>query len=245
LKVESSIQGNVVPGADPSRNWVDRLSLWQRWEHGLMSLSVLLLVLSGMALAYHEQAWAQWLIRLMGGIAGRQKVHRVAAFGLLAAGILHFLGLLLSARHRRDFRHILLRTTDFHDMWRGVRFALSGAGEAPRYGWFTPMQKIQYWGVMIGCLIMGISGVLLWSPVTSLTLFPKWVFDIMLVIHAKEPQLLFVAFIIWHLYDVHVAGGNFPMNPAWLTGKMPVKTFSLQHQETSDPAHHASVEEKS
>lgn len=209
------------------------MSLWQRGEHGLMGLSVLLLILSGMALAYHQQAWAQVLIQCMGGIAGRHLVHRIGAIGLLVAGVLHLGGFLFSQRHRRDFGRVLLRPSDLTEGWRGIRSAFSESSPAPRYGWFTPMQKVQYWGVLFGCLLMGISGVWLWFPATALQLFPKWVFDAMLVIHAKEAQLIFVGFIIWHLYDVHIAGGNFPMNPAWLTGKMSAESFALQHRDSS------------
>ncbi|MBZ5535954.1 MAG: cytochrome b/b6 domain-containing protein [Acidobacteriia bacterium] len=195
-----------------------------------MALSVTLLILSGVALTYHEQAWARFLIWLMGGLQGRHWVHRTAAIGLLVAGLLHLLGLMLSERHKRDFREVKPRPNDFRAAWSGLKFAFSGKGEPPHYGWFTPMQKLQYWGVLIGCLLMGVSGVLLWNPVFTLNSFPKWVLDTMLVLHATEAQFIFVLFILWHLYDVHVAEGNFPMNPAWLTGRMSEEHFARQHR---------------
>ncbi|MBZ5553039.1 MAG: cytochrome b/b6 domain-containing protein [Acidobacteriia bacterium] len=215
---------------------ISRLTLWQRWEHGLMALSVTLLILSGLALAYHEQAWARLLIRLMGGLEGRHWVHRASAIGLLVAGLLHFSGLILSERHQRDFHEVKPRLNDFRAAWGGLKFAFSGRGEPPPYGWFTPMQKLQYWGVLIGCLLMGVSGALLWNPVITLNSFPKWVLDIMLVLHATEAQFIFVLFILWHLYDVHLAGGNFPMNPAWLTGKMSEELFVRQHRASMENA---------
>lgn len=214
----------------PSGRTIERLSVWQRWEHGLMALSVLFLILSGLALAYHEQSWARIFIRMMGGLKGRHLVHRIASIGLLAAGLSHVLSLIFSDRHQRDFREVRPRLSDFSQAWHGVLYALRGKGQPPPYGWFTPMQKFQYWGVLWGCVLMGLSGALLWNPVLTLTVFPKWVLDIMWVIHAKEAQLIFVVFILWHLYDVHMASGNFPMNPSWLTGKMPVEAFANQHR---------------
>ncbi len=210
---------------------IERLSLWQRWEHGLMALSVLMLILSGTALAYHTQAWAQFLISIMGGIGGRQLVHRVAAVGLIISGVMHLAGLILFAGHRRDFTAVLPHWKDFYDAWKGTLYAFRGRGEPPSYGWFTPLQKLQYWGVLLGCLIMGISGAALWSPQLTLQYLPKWMLDIMFVLHAKEAQLIFVVFIVWHLYDVHIAGGNFPMNPAWLTGRMSQDIFQHQHPD--------------
>jgi len=41
--------------------------------------------------------------------------------------------------------------------------------------------------------------------------------------------------ILWHLYDVHLASGNFLMNPAWLTGRMKASVYRRQHRsETGD-----------
>ncbi|MGB7623451.1 MAG: cytochrome b/b6 domain-containing protein [Terriglobia bacterium] len=220
--------------SQPGSATISRLTLWQRWEHGLMALSVSLLILSGLALAYHEQAWARLLIRGMGGLQGRHWIHRTAAVGLLGAGLLHLLGLIFSRRHQRDFREVRPRLSDFKDAWRGLKFAFTGKGEPPQYAWFTPMQKLQYWGVLLGCVLMGISGALLWNPVLTLNAFPKWVLDIMLVLHATEAQFIFVLFILWHLYDVHVAGGNFPMNPAWLTGNMSEELFARQHRASGE-----------
>ncbi len=219
-----------------SEQEIERLTRWQRWEHGLMALSVLMLILSGTALAYHEQAWAQFIIAILGGISGRPWVHRISAIGLLIAGAMHFSGLILFPRNRRDFREVLPRWTDFRDLWQGTLFTLRGNGRAPQYGWFTPMQKLQYWGVLLGCMAMGISGALLWSPNLTLRFFPKWVLDMMLVFHAKEAQFIFIIFVVWHLYDVHVAGGNFPMNPAWWTGKMSKEIFRRQHPAASESA---------
>jgi formate dehydrogenase subunit gamma len=213
---------------------VERLSLWQRWEHALMALSVLLLILSGTALAYHEQTWARVMIRLMGGLAARNLIHRLAAVVLLISCVLHLLGLLFSKSHQHDLREVIPRLRDFKEAWKGMMFALRGKGEKPNYGWFTPMQKLQYWGVLLGCLLMGFSGAMLWNPVATLNYFPKWLLDIMLVIHAKEAQLIFVVFILWHLYDVHIGAGNFPMNPAWITGRMAKDVFAKQHAAASE-----------
>jgi cytochrome b subunit of formate dehydrogenase len=228
-------KGNHM-SSQPGRATVRRLTLWQRWEHGLLALSISSLILSGLALAYHEQAWARLLIRLMGGLQGRHWVHRTAALGLLGAGLMHLLGLLFSPRHQRDFREMRPRLGDLRDAWTGMKFAFTGKGDPPRYGWFTPMQKLQYWGVLLGCVLMGSSGALLWNPVLTLNTFPKWVLDIMLILHATEAQFIFVLFILWHLYDVHLAGGNFPMNPAWLTGNMSEESFARQHPASWETA---------
>jgi formate dehydrogenase subunit gamma len=208
---------------------VERMSLLQRLDHALLAVCLLLLIASGLALVYHDQAWAKVLIGLMGGMKGRGLLHRTAAIGLVFAGLVHFGGLLFSRKYQADFRAVRFERMDFSEGWKGWIYGLTGKGAPPYYGRFTPMQKFQYWGIFVGCIIMTISGFVLWSPQASLALFPKSIYDLMLVVHSEQAQLIFVVLILWHLYDVHVAGGNFPMNPAWLTGRIKAERFKKQH----------------
>jgi cytochrome b subunit of formate dehydrogenase len=217
-----------MSGTD-SRAMVERMSLWQRIEHGLLMLFVVMLVASGLALVYHTHGWAKLLVRCMGGLEGRLMVHRVGAVGLMALGVVHFLTLAFIPRCRRDFRESWPTGEDFGHIWSRFKYRMTGRGEAPRFGHFTPMQKFQYWGIFLGCVIMAVSGLVLWFKTQALVILPKAVFDLMLVVHSSQAQLIFLLFILWHLYDVHLAAGNFPMNPAWLTGRMPEEAFKQQH----------------
>ncbi len=198
---------------------VERMSLWQRLEHGLLALCVCLLIGSGLARYYK-----------LAGPDGTLVLHKWAAAGLVAAALLHATGLLLSRSHQRDFRGLALRRTDFGQAWRGMAYELTGKGEAPRYGRFTPLQKLQYWGIVAGCALMTGSGLLLWQGPGSLAYLPLWVRNLVLVLHSNQAQLIFVVLILWHLYDVHLANGNFPMNPAWLTGRMKAEIYRRQHR---------------
>jgi len=208
---------------------VERMSLWQRVAHGVLIVCVLMMVVSGLSLAYHDQPWAHALIGAMGGLQGRDAVHRAGAIILLVMVVAHILTLVFSARCQRDMRESVPRCKDFSEGWAGFVYRTTGKGEAPRFGHFTPMQKFQYWGILLGCAIMGLSGAVLWSPRASMELFPKNFLDLMRVVHSSEAQLIFLLFILWHLYDTHIAGGNFPMNPSWLTGKMREDAFKAQH----------------
>jgi len=208
---------------------VERMTLWQRIEHMVLMVTILLLVLSGLALAYHSSAPGRILIRCMGGPEGRYLLHRGAAVVLLALGAAHLVALGISPRRRADFRDALPTWRDVRDSWCRFHFRVTGGGEMPKYGRYTPMQKLQYLGIFLGCVIMTLSGLVLWSKAAALGAFPKFVFDLVLLIHSKQAQLIFILFILWHLYDVHVAEGNFPMNPSWLTGRMREDLFKRQH----------------
>ncbi len=202
-----------------SEETVERMSSWQRVEHGLLMLWVLLLVATGLARHYNLAA--------PDGIIA---THKLAAIGLIATGLIHLAGIILSKRHKEDFRGLAFHCSDCRCAWRGIANEITGRGEPPAYGRFTPMQKLQYWGIVAGCSLMAISGAVLWSGPNTLAFLPLWGRNLVLTIHSNQAQLIFVLLILWHLYDVHVAGGNFPMNPAWLTGKMKSSIYNTQHR---------------
>ena len=49
------------------------------------------------------------------------------------------------------------------------------------------------------------------------------------MIHYYEAWLAFLAILIWHMYATVFNPKVYPMNPSWLTGKMPEKAQEL-HQ---------------
>lgn len=211
-----------------------RMTLLERLVHGLTALSVSLLLLSGLALAYHKTSWGSALLAAMGGPAGRHFLHRAAALGLLSATALHLWGVLADHRYLKDVRDLRFRREDWTEFGRALRYNWTRSGRPAKYGRFTPGQKLQYWGIVVGCLFMTLSGLFLWFPKITLLLFPKAFFDFMLVLHSREAQLILILLFLWHLYDVHVAGGNFPMNPSWITGRMRLDLYRRQHP--ADPA---------
>jgi formate dehydrogenase subunit gamma len=209
---------------------VERMTRAQRLVHLVLMVAILMLVISGLALAYHEQGWAHAIISLMGGLGGRNVVHRTGAVLLVLVFVYHVVATNVSASHQRNALASVPKPADLKAGWATFLWRMTGRGEAPKYGHYTPMQKFQYWLIFLGCLLMGLSGVVLWSPRVSLELFPKSFFDLMLVVHSSQAQWAFIILLVWHLWDVHMAGGNFPMNPAWITGRMREDLYRAQHE---------------
>ena len=40
-----------------------------------------------------------------------------------------------------------------------------------------------------------------------------------------------LAIVVWHVYSTVFSPHVYPMNPAWLTGKMPKDMYALEHQD--------------
>ena len=60
---------------------------------------------------------------------------------------------------------------------------------------------------------------------------PKGVLDVALVIHYYEAWLATLAILVWHGYSTIFCPGVYPMNPAWLSGKMPKKMYLHEHPD--------------
>jgi cytochrome b subunit of formate dehydrogenase len=206
---------------------VERMNLHFRIAHGLVVLSFPALVWSGFALKYPEAWWA--------ALPWRGELHRVAACVLLAAVAYH-LGHLALVRSDRSFlRHMLPRLRDLLDL-RAFLAWLRGRSARPRFRVFSYAEKAEYWAFVWGTLIMAATGFLLWFENWTLRHFPKWVIDAATALHWYEAVLATLAILVWHLYLVIFDPEVYPMEKAWLTGRVPA-----DHLRATRPAYHRAV----
>jgi len=52
---------------------------------------------------------------------------------------------------------------------------------------------------------------------------------VMLVIHYYEAWLATISILVWHLYSTVFNPGVYPMNPAWITGTLPIEQHEHEH----------------
>jgi len=207
-----------------------RMTVHERLQHAVLGLSFLLLVVTGFMLRYPE-AW--WVVAIRNVSTStfvmRSLIHRVAGVVLMASGIWHGGYLLLTPGGRRLFFDLLPRWCDVIDPWRVLRYNLGFTHEKPQFGRFSYIEKAEYWALIWGTFIMGVTGVILWFENTSMGLFTKLGFDISRVIHFYEAILATLAILVWHIYFVIFNPDVYPMNLAWLTGRMSEKEMLDEH----------------
>lgn len=206
-----------------------RMSLLFRVQHMILIASLLALAATGFALMYHDNWLAAALIRLEGGVLYRGLIHRVAAVILMAQLVYHAFYMLVTREGRRELSQLVLRKADIEDFVLAIRYNLGLAGEYPRFGKYGYKEKFQYWGATTGIFLMSLSGLMLWAESFSLRVFPKVVLDLALIVHGYQGLLAFVILLFWHLYIVHLCPASFPMNRAWITGKVSVEYLRQEH----------------
>jgi cytochrome b subunit of formate dehydrogenase len=204
---------------------VVRMNLWFRIAHWGVMLSFPVLVYTGFALKYPEQWWAKPLLQWEEQVSFRGSVHRCAAVLLIAAMLYHFVHLALNRRDRALLRAMLPGWRDVTDLITVLLYNLGLSKAEPRFAKFNYAEKLEYWAFLWGTAVMTLSGFLLWFNNFVLRHFPKWVSDAATAVHWYEALLATFSILLWHFYMVIFDPLVYPMDLAWLTGKVPADHY--------------------
>ena len=197
-------------------------------QHAVLAVSFTVLVITGFSLRFHEAWWSVLLFGREGGYAIRGTIHRVAGLVLMIGSLWHLL-FLITTRGRAFLRDMLPRWEDARQLLQVVQYNLGRRREFPALERFSYVEKAEYWALVWGTVIMGITGLFLWFENLAVRFFPKGLLDVLLVIHYYEAWLAFLAILIWHMYATVFSPRVYPMNPSWLTGYMPRHMFEEEH----------------
>lgn len=204
-----------------------RMNRNERLQHGFLMISFITLVITGFALKF---GWYLPYVPNSVNVFLRSTLHRICGIVLLVVIFYHMIYVLTNRRGRTMFREMLPRWNDVRQ-FRGYLSYLLVRGEKPRFGFFTYWEKMEYWSVIWGSLLMGVTGFILWFENASLQILPKWGIDVATLIHYLEAILATLAILVGHLYFVIVNPDVQPMSFTWLTGKIPAKQARKEHSE--------------
>ena len=211
---------------------VRRMTLNEVWQHTLLMITFITLVITGFALRYSESWWVNFLFGWEGGFPLRGIIHRVAAVMFILTVIWHII--YLTTRRGRDFiRDMRPVKMDFGHFLQMNCYNLGLKKDKPAFARFSYIEKAEYWALVWGTAIMIFSGFFLWFEDFAVQWFPKGFLDVMLVVHYYEAWLATLAILIWHLYSTVFNPDVYPMNPSWISGKIPEKIF--KHEHPNDP----------
>jgi cytochrome b subunit of formate dehydrogenase len=221
---------DVLPaGAIPHKLYV-RMTGNERLQHGLLVISFVLLVITGFMLRYPEAWWVQAIRQLSDhAFEWRGLIHRIAAVLMLVAGVWHAVYVTATPAGRTLIKALWPRVQDLSDMWGIFRYNIGWAKDKPMFGRFSYIEKAEYWALLWGSVIMTITGFMLWYDNTTINLLTKLGFDAARSIHFYEAVLASLAIVVWHFYFVIFNPDVYPMNLAWLTGKMSAEEMHSEH----------------
>jgi formate dehydrogenase gamma subunit len=215
---------------------VVRMSFSQRAQHLTLAVSFIVLALTGFALKWPDS----WVAKAMGSNEMfRRWSHRIAGVVLLVVGAYHVFYILTNKEGRRLVKDLFPARKDLSDVTRNARYLTGLTPEKPRIARFGYAEKMEYWAVVWGTIIMGVTGLMIWFKIDVTRFLPRWAVDVATTIHYYEAILACLAIIVWHFYHVMFDPDIYPLNRAFWNGKVS-KHWQEEEHPLDQPAKAAS-----
>lgn len=214
--------------------YVERFSVFQRFIHLLIILSFLTLAVTGMALKFAMEDWAQWIAYTCGGFAVLGALHRFCA---IITFFYFFLTMILLYTQWKDSGKSLFgfifdpeglvpNLTDLKELIGTFKWFFGG--KRPYYGHWTYWEKFDFMAVFWGIAVIGSSGLALWFPEIFSRFFPGYWLNIATIIHSDEALLASGFIFTIHFYNTHLRPEKFPLDPVIFVGSITLD--ELKHE---------------
>jgi cytochrome b subunit of formate dehydrogenase len=219
---------------------VKRFGAMWRIAHLLFALSVMTLVLTGMAAFFPETSWAKTVMGAFGSPKVAGQVHRLAAYTMLGIFAIHLVAVTINlARSWKGFS--FFGPDSFVPNWKDLEDIIGmfkwffGMGPRPAIERWAYWEKFDYWAVFWGMAIIGGSGMMLAFPHVVAAYLPGWVFNIAMVVHGEEAVLAAVFLFTVHFFNNHFRPDKLPPpDVVMFTGSQSLQEFRHEHRAQYD-----------
>lgn len=195
-----------------------RMYGFERVQHALMASSFLMLVWTGFALKYPDAWWAWPLVIWERSYPFRGLVHRIAAVVFILMAVVHVASLIFSRRLRDHWKEMLPVRRDVSEMMLNFAYNLGLIRTRPHRSSHSYIEKMEYWAVVWGGVVMVGTGFVLWFNNWSLAWLPLWLIQAATAVHFYEAVLATLAIVVWHFYGVIFDPDVYPLETAFITG---------------------------
>lgn len=203
----------------------ERFHWAQRISHVFLLTSFSLLGITGLPQKYPLAAWAQGMVRFFGGIETTRLIHHISATVLMLLSIYHILDIGYKIFVRRVRLTMLPGIKDAIDAWQSLTYNLGLRKTRPQMGRYTFEEKMEYWALVWGTVIMGLTGFMMWNPIAATRLLPGEIIPAAKAAHGGEALLAVAAIVVWHMYSVHIK----KFNKSMFTGKLTEAEMLHEH----------------
>ncbi len=202
-----------------------RFAVSDRTLHLLLLTSFTMLGITGLVQKYSEAGISVWLIQLMGGIEQTRLFHHTFAVMLIMVSIAHVVQIGYRVYVQRVELAMLPVKKDVTDFFDAMKYNLRMTNTRPHYPRFNFIEKMEYWAVVWGTVLMTLTGYVLWNPILVTTFLPGEVVPAAKIAHGMEAILAVLAIITWHFYFVHMA----KFNKSIFTGYLSADEMEEEH----------------
>lgn len=205
-----------------------RFSISDRVEHWVQMASFATLGMTGLSQKFANSPISIWFIALLGGIEVIRIIHRIASIGLMLGTVYHIGSSGYKYYVRRSRITMLPSLYDVKAAWGIFLYNLKIKKIKPQQGRFTFDEKFEYWAFVWGTLVMGLTGFVLWNPISTAKFLPGLAIPAAKAAHSGEALLAVLAIIVWHFYNVHLKHLNKSMFTGYLSEHEMLEEHTLE-----------------
>ncbi len=202
-----------------------RFDLGQRWEHGLLVISATVLMLTGLPQKFRDLSWSQYLLSTPHRLEIFQQIHHIAALVLILEALYHIGKAIYQLSKRKLSAEFFPTMQDVKDAGHMLQYLFFLRKDKPKYGKYNFEQKVTYWVVFLGFLLMIISGLIIWFPIFFTDYLPGGIIPAAKLMHSTEAMVATIFILIWHFYHVHIER----LNLSIFTGRLSEKEMKVYH----------------
>ncbi len=225
MTAEKSIQQARKLYSDAPAREYTRFSLSDRLQHLVMLLSFTTLAITGLVQKYALNAVSIFIVRMWGGIENIRSTHHVAAAVLMVIAVYHLVALGYKIFVLRRRMSMLPSLQDARDALMAFLHNLGLAKSGAQMGRYTFEEKAEYWALVWGIVVMGVTGFMMWNPIATIRFVPGDFIPAAKAAHGAEALLAILAIVVWHMYGVHLRRFNKSM---W-TGRLSEDEMLHEH----------------
>lgn len=239
----------LVQSHPEGRKRLTRLTVHQRFQHWVLVISFIALVLTGLPMKFSQVEWMPHFVALLGGLETDRAIHRLSAIVISVAFVYH-LGYLLvlgwkelqrrrrAEPQRNALVHVarivwdspmMVHPRDLLDFALLFLWLLGFRRHRPAQGKYHFSQKFEYWAVFWGMTMIGVSGAMLWLEDRAAETFGGRALNFAYIVHSDEAFLALIYIAVVHFFAVVFSPAVFPLNLGSLTGDMPPSEIAENH----------------
>jgi len=208
-----------------------RMTLNERVQHLNLAINFTILVITGFALSFPTAFWVSPITDVPAGMTMRGFLHRLCGVAIVFLGGYHILYCAFTKRGRGIIKDMIPGLKDAKDLLETLKnnLFINRPAKELKMPRFNFREKLEYFGLIWGTIVMMVTGFILWFEVEWLKYFPQWTFNLARTIHFYEAILATLTIIVWHFYSVIFNPDVYPMSWAWITGYLTEHEMKEEH----------------
>ena len=202
----------------------------QRIQHIVFLVSFTLLGLTGLPQKYPLAPFSVWFFNLINGIEVSRMIHHTSAIVMMIISVVHVLDVSYRVLVLRNPINMIPWIDDLQHVIHDIQYYLGRKKHKAYYGRYSYAEKMEYLALIWGTIVMGLTGFMMWNPISTLRFLPGEAVPAAKAAHGGEALLAVLAIIIWHFYHVHIKTFNKSMFTGTLTRE------EMQHEHPAELA---------